>query len=185
MPSTPYDAGAGAAGSPIEGANVHTGSLDATGMRIGIVVSRFNDIISTRLLDGAVEALRQRGVAAGDLEVVWVPGAFEIPIAARELASLGHVDAVVCLGAVIRGDTAHFEYVAGEAAQGIASVHATTGVPATFGVLTVDTIEQATDRAGGKHGNKGAEAAVTAIEMASLLRGLRHPSAASGRGAPT
>src|SRR5450631_2482140 len=118
MPSTPFDAGTSATGSPIEGANVHTGSLDATGMRIGIVVSRFNDIISARLLNGAVEALRQRGVAAGDLEVVWVPGAFEIPIAARELASLGDVDAVVCLGAVIRGDTAHFEYVAGEAAQG-------------------------------------------------------------------
>ena len=175
MPSTPYDARTGAAGSPIEGANVHTGSLDATGMRIGIVVSRFNDIISTRLLDGAVKALRQRGVAAGDLEVVWVPGAFEIPIAARELASLGDVDAVVCLGAVIRGDTAHFEYVASGAAQGIASVHATTGVPATFGVLTVDTIEQATDRAGGKHGNKGAEAADTAVEMVSLLRDLRVP----------
>lgn len=183
MPSTRYDGGTGAAGAPIEGAHVHTGSLDATGMRIGIVVSRFNDIISTRLLDGAVEALRQRGVAAGDLEVVWVPGAFEIPIAARELASLGDVDAVVCLGAVIRGDTAHFDYVAGEAAQGIASVHATTGVPATFGVLTVDTVEQATDRAGGKHGNKGAEAAVTAIEMASLLRTLRHPGDASGRSA--
>jgi 6,7-dimethyl-8-ribityllumazine synthase len=175
MPSTRYDAAAGAAGSPIEGANVYTGSLDATGMRIGIVVSRFNDIISTRLLEGAVEALRRRGVAAGDLEVVWVPGAFEIPIAARELASLGGVDAVVCLGAVIRGDTAHFEYVAGEAAEGIASVHATTGVPATFGVLTVDTFEQATDRAGGKHGNKGAEAADTAVEMVSLLRDLRVP----------
>ena len=97
------------------------------------------------------------------------PRAFEIPIAARELAQLGAVDAVVCLGAVIRGETAHFDYVAGEAAQGIASVHATTGVPATFGVLTVDTVEQATDRAGGKHGNKGAEAAVTAVEMVSLL----------------
>jgi 6,7-dimethyl-8-ribityllumazine synthase len=175
MPSTRYDAAAGAAGSPIEGAIVHSGSLDASGMRIGIVVSRFNDIISTRLLDGAVEALQRCGVAAGDVEVVWVPGAFEIPIAARELASLGDVDAVVCLGAVIRGDTAHFDYVAGEAAEGIASVHATTGVPATFGVLTVDTIEQATDRAGGKHGNKGAEAADTAVEMVSLLRDLRMP----------
>jgi len=183
MPSTPYDTGGGVAGSPIEGAQVHAGSLDATGMRIGIVVSRFNDLISTRLLDGAVEALRQRGVDADDLEVVWVPGAFEIPIAARELASLGNVDAVVCLGAVIRGDTAHFEYVAGEAAQGIASVHATTGVPATFGVLTVDTIEQATDRAGGKHGNKGSEAADAAVEMVSLLRDLRVPREAGRRAA--
>jgi len=173
MPSTRYDEGTGMAGGPIEGARVHTGSLDATGMRIGVVVSRFNDIISTRLLDGAVEALRQRGVGAGDIDVVWVPGAFEVPIAARELAIHGGVDAVVCLGAVIRGDTAHFEYVAGEAAQGIASVHAATGIPATFGVLTVDTIEQATDRAGGKHGNKGAEAADSAIEMVSLLRDLR------------
>ncbi len=173
MPSIRYDAAAGAAGAPIEGARVHAGSHDATGMRFGIVVSRFNDIISTRLLDGAVDALRRHGVGAGDIDVVWVPGAFEIPIAAREIARLGSVDAVVCLGAVIRGDTAHFEYVAGEAATGIASVHVTTGIPATFGVLTVDTIEQATDRAGGKHGNKGAEAAVTAVEMVSLLRELR------------
>ncbi len=173
MPSTRYDDGTGSTGAHIEGANVITGSPDATGMRIGIVVSRFNDIISTRLLEGAVDALRQRGVAAGDIDVVWVPGAFEIPIAAREIATHGGVDAVVCLGAVIRGDTAHFEYVAGEAAQGIASVHVTTGVPATFGVLTVDTIEQASDRAGGKHGNKGAEAADAAVEMASLVRTLR------------
>jgi 6,7-dimethyl-8-ribityllumazine synthase len=173
MPSTRYDGAAGGAGAPIAGARVITGSLDATGMRIGIVVSRFNDIISTRLLEGAVDALKERGVDVGDIDIAWVPGAFEIPIAARELAAHGGVDAVVCLGAVIRGDTAHFEYVAGEAAQGIASVHATTGVPATFGVLTVDTIEQATDRAGGKHGNKGAEAADTAVEMVSLLRSLR------------
>jgi 6,7-dimethyl-8-ribityllumazine synthase len=181
MPSTRYNAGAGIAGAPIEGARVRTGSLDATGMRVGVVVSRFNDIISTRLLDGAVDALRRHGVAAGDIEVVWVPGAFEIPIAARELAKSGGIDAIVCLGAVIRGDTAHFEYVAGGAADGIASVHATTGVPATFGVLTVDTIEQATDRAGSKHGNKGAEAAEAAIEMASLLRELRLPGTAGQR----
>ncbi len=173
MPSTRYDADAGRAGAAIEGATVHTGSLDATGMRIGIVVSRFNDIISTRLLDGAVDALREHGVGAGNIDVVWVPGAFEIPIAARELAQRGGVDAVVCLGAVIRGETPHFDYVAREAARGIASVHAVTGVPAMFGVLTVNTIEQATDRAGGKHGNKGAEAAVAAVEMVSLLRELR------------
>lgn len=173
MPSTRYDAESGSAGAPIEGAHVHAGSLDATGMRIGIVVSRFNDIISTRLLEGAVTTLRERGVADGAIEVVWVPGAFEIPIAARELAQLGGVDAIVCLGAVIRGDTPHFEYVAGGAADGIASVHATTGVPATFGVLTVDAVEQAEDRAGGRLGNKGAEAADAAIEMASLLRDLR------------
>lgn len=180
MPSTRYDADAGAAGAPIEGVRVHTGGVDATGMRIGIVVSRFNDIISTRLLDGAVEALRHQGVGAGDIEVVWVPGAFEIPIAARELAQLGGVDAVVCLGAVIRGGTAHFDYVAGEASRGVASVHATTGVPATFGVLTCDTLEQARDRSGGTYGNKGAEAAVAAIEMASLLRDLRASGTESG-----
>ena len=183
MPSTRYDAEAGAAGAPVEGANVFTGSLDATGMRIGIVVSRFNDIISTRLLDGAVEALRQHGVGTGDIDVVWVPGAFEIPIGARELAKRADVDAVVCLGAVIRGDTPHFDYVAGEAALGTSSVHATTGIPATFGVLTVDTIDQAADRAGGKLGNKGAEAAVAAVEMVSLLRELRQPRAAEHRAA--
>lgn len=184
MPSTRYDADAGSAGDPIEGARVHTGGLDATGTRFGIVVSRFNDIISARLLDGAVEALRHHGVGAGDIDVVWVPGAFEVPIAARELAQLGCVDAVVCLGAVIRGDTPHFDYVAGEAARGVASVHATTGVPATFGVLTCDTVEQALERAGGTYGNKGAEAAVAAIEMASLLRDLRASRTESGhRGA--
>jgi 6,7-dimethyl-8-ribityllumazine synthase len=177
MPSTRYDDESGTAGAPIAGTQVIAGNLDAGGMRIGIVVSRFNGIITKKLLDGAVESLRLRGIGDGDIDVVWVPGAFEIPIAARELAKHGRVDAVVCLGAVIRGDTAHFEFVAGEAAQGIASVHVTTGVPATFGVLTVDTIEQAHDRAGGKHGNKGAEAADNAVEMVSLLRGLRrgHP----------
>jgi 6,7-dimethyl-8-ribityllumazine synthase len=183
MPSTRYDADAGSAGAPIEGARIHTGGLDATGMRFGVVVSRFNSLISTQLLDGAVDALRHHGVGAGDIEVVWVPGAFEIPIAARELAQLGGVDAVVCIGAVIRGDTPHFDYVAGEAARGIASVHATTGVPATFGVLTVDSIEQATDRAGGKHGNKGADAAVAAVEMVSLIRELRRPRTAKRRAA--
>jgi 6,7-dimethyl-8-ribityllumazine synthase len=157
----------------VQGVRVHTGTLDATGMRFGLVVSRFNDVVSTPLLEGAVEALELHGVSAADITIAWVPGAFEIPIAAREIAEHGGVDAVVCLGAVIRGETAHFEYVAGEAARGIASVHASTGVPATFGVLTVDTLEQALDRAGGKHGNKGAEAAMAAVEMVSLLRELR------------
>ena len=160
MPSTRYDAAAGSAGAPIEGARVHTGSLDAAGMRIGIVVSRFNDIISTRLLDGAVATLRERGVADGDIDVVWVPGAFEIPIAARELAQLGGVRRDRLSR---RGDPRRHARISttSPAARrdGIASVHATTGVPATFGVLTVDTVEQANDRAGGRHGNKGAEAA--------------------------
>jgi 6,7-dimethyl-8-ribityllumazine synthase len=173
MPSTRYDADGGAAPTSIEGVKVHTGTLDAAGMRFGVVASRFNDIISTPLLQGAVEMLQRHGALTGDIEVVWVPGAFEVPIAARELAERGDIDAVVCVGAVIRGDTPHFDYVAGEAARGVASVHATTGVPATFGVLTVDTVEQATDRAGGRLGNKGAEAAEAAIEMVSVLRELR------------
>jgi 6,7-dimethyl-8-ribityllumazine synthase len=150
-------------------------------MRFGIVVSRFNDAVSTPLLEGAVEALELHGASADDIAIAWVPGAFEIPIAAREIAEHGGVDAVVCLGAVIRGETAHFDYVAGEAARGTASVHATSGVPATFGVLTVDTLEQAMDRAGGKHGNKGAEAAVAAVEMVSLLRELRKLAAPEHR----
>jgi 6,7-dimethyl-8-ribityllumazine synthase len=152
---------------------VHAGTPNAHDLHIGIVVSRYNDVVSMPLLEGALEALGGLGVPADGIQVAWVPGAFEIPIAARELATHGDVHAVVCLGAVIRGDTAHFDYVAGEAARGIASVHASTGVPATFGVLTVDTLEQAMDRAGGKHGNKGAEAAEAAVEMAALIRSIR------------
>jgi 6,7-dimethyl-8-ribityllumazine synthase len=156
---------------------VHAGKLDATGMRFGVVVSRFNELVSQRLLDGALDALVRHGAAEDDIEVAWVPGSFEVPVAARELAEAGRVDGVVCLGAVIRGETAHFDYVAGEAARGVAALHAATGVPAGFGVLTVDTLEQALDRAGGKHGNKGADAAVAAIEMVALLRALRRPRA--------
>ncbi|HEX6539558.1 MAG TPA: 6,7-dimethyl-8-ribityllumazine synthase [Candidatus Dormibacteraeota bacterium] len=163
--------------------NVHKGGLDASGLRAGIVVARFNELVSQRLLDGAVDTLLRHGASDEHVTVVWVPGSFEIPIAARTLAEQGGVDAVVCLGAVIRGETAHFDYVAGEAARGVAAVHAATGVPATFGVLTVDTLEQALDRAGGKHGNKGADAAVAAIEMVSLLRELRRPRAAGRRAA--
>lgn len=181
MPSTRPEGYAGPVSARVQGVRVRTGTLDATGMRFGIVVSRFNDIVSMPLLEGAVEALEVHGASADDIVVAWVPGAFETPIAAREIAEHGGVDAVVCLGAVIRGDTAHFDYVAGEAARGIATVHATTGVPATFGVLTVDTLEQAMDRAGGEHGNKGAEAAVTAIEMVSLLRELRRLGARERR----
>ena len=154
---------------------VHAGKLDASGMRFGIAVARFNELVSQRLLDGAVDALVRHGAAEDDIEVAWVPGSFELPVAARELAA--HVDGVVCLGAVIRGETAHFDYVAGEAARGVAGVHVATGVPAGFGVHTVDTLEQALDRAGGKHGNKGADAAVATIEMVSLQRALRRPRA--------
>jgi 6,7-dimethyl-8-ribityllumazine synthase len=181
VPSTRPEGNAGPVSARVQGVTVHTGTLDATGMRFGIVVSRFNDVVSTPLLEGAVEALERHGASADDMAIVWVPGAFEIPIAAREIAAHRGVDAVVCLGAVIRGETAHFDYVAGEAAHGIASVHATTGVPATFGVLTVDTLEQAMDRAGGKHGNKGSEAAVAAVEMVSLLRELRRLGAREHR----
>lgn len=152
-------------------------NVDATGMRLGIVVARFNETIGQRLLDGAVAALLEHGAAEADITVVWVPGSFEIPIAARELAVHAGVDAVVCLGAVIRGETAHFDYVAGEAARGIASVHVVTGVPATFGVLTVDSMEQALSRAGGEHGNKGAEAALGAVEIAQVLKQVRARSA--------
>lgn len=159
--------------------NVYKGKLDATDLRVGIVVARFNELVSQRLLEGAVDTLLRHGGDDENLTVVWVPGSFEIPIAARTLAEQGEVDAVICLGAVIRGETAHFDYVAGEAARGVAAVHASTGVPAGFGVLTVDWLEQALDRAGGKHGNKGADAALAAIEMVNLLRELRRPRAAS------
>jgi 6,7-dimethyl-8-ribityllumazine synthase len=181
VPSTRPDGYAGEVSARVQGVRAHSGALDAIGMRFGIVVSRFNDVVSTPLLEGAVEALELHGASADDIAIAWVPGAFEIPIEAREIAERGGVDAVVCLGAVIRGETAHFDYVAGEAARGTASVHATTGVPATFGVLTVDTLEQAMDRAGGKHGNKGAEVAVSAIEMVSLLRELRELGAREHR----
>lgn len=152
---------------------VVSGRLDASGMRFGIVVSRFNDAVAQRLLEGAVDALVRHGADDADLTVVWVPGSFEIPLAAQELAQAGTVDAVVCLGVVVRGETSHFEFVAGEASKGVGGVALATRVPTTFGVLTVDTLEQAIDRAGGKHGNKGADAAVAAIEMVSVLRGLR------------
>ncbi len=161
--------------------NVHTGKLDATGMRFGIVVGRFNDIVSQRLLEGAVDALVRHGARDADLSVAWVPGSFEIPIAARELAEHGNVDAVVCLGVVIRGETTHFDLVAGEAARGVGAVHAATGIPASFGVVTAENLEQALARAGGKAGNKGAEAAMVAVEMVSLLRAIRRPRPAARR----
>jgi 6,7-dimethyl-8-ribityllumazine synthase len=158
--------------------NVVKGGVQGNGLRVGVVVARFNELVSQRLLDGALDALERHGVDPGDITVAWVPGSFEIPVAARELAEHEGVDALVCLGCVIRGETAHFDLVAGEAARGVASVHAKTGVPAAVGVLTTENLEQALDRAGGKHGNKGAEAAAVAVEMASLLRELRRPRAA-------
>ena len=148
----------------------HTVTLDGGGLRIAIVAGRFNDAIVRNLVDGAADMLRRHGVADDDIQLVWVPGAFEVPQAARMLAVAGTVDAVVCLGAVIRGATPHFDYVAGECASGVARVTAETDVPCIFGVLTTDTIEQALERAGTKAGNKGGDAAVAAIEMANLAK---------------
>jgi 6,7-dimethyl-8-ribityllumazine synthase len=160
--------------------NVHTGRLDATGMRFGIVVARFNDFVAQRLLEGAVDALVRHGADESDLTVAWVPGSFEIPLAAQELAGTGRVDAVVCLGVVVRGDTPHFDYVAGEASKGVGVIGLQAHLPVTFGVVTTDTMEQAIDRAGGKHGNKGADAAMAAVEMVALLRSMRASQKGSG-----
>ncbi len=146
------------------------GSLDGAGLRVCIVVARWNEFVTRKLLEGAESALGERGVTKDDVTVAWVPGAFEVPTAAKWAASSGKFDAVICLGAVILGDTAHFEYVAGGAAEGIAAVSRETGLPVIFGVLTVDNVEQAMSRTGGKDGHKGEESAQAAIEMANLRK---------------
>jgi 6,7-dimethyl-8-ribityllumazine synthase len=151
------------------------GALDGAGMRIAVIAGRFNEHITKPLLAGALDTLHRHGVR-DDVPVFWVPGAFEIPLVAMRLASSGEYDAVVCLGAVIRGDTPHFEYVAGECASGIGRVALKTGVPCVFGVLTTDDLAQALARAGGGEGNKGCESARTAIEMAALLQRLPSPT---------
>ncbi|MBI1364718.1 MAG: 6,7-dimethyl-8-ribityllumazine synthase [Alphaproteobacteria bacterium] len=148
------------------------GALSGAGLRVAIVATRWNDFIVDRLLDGAKDALRRHGVDEGRIDIAVAPGAYEVPFAARKLAATGRYDAIVALGCVIRGATPHFDYVAGEAARGVAAVAHDTGVPVAFGVLTVDTIEQAIERAGTKAGNKGAEAALAAIEMANLCRSI-------------
>jgi 6,7-dimethyl-8-ribityllumazine synthase len=148
---------------------VREGSRAARGRRFAVAVSRFNEVVTSRLLDGALAAFRRHDVSDDDVEVAWTPGAFELPLAAKRLAESDAFDAVVCLGAVVRGETAHFDYVAGECARGIQRVALDTGVPCVFGVLTTDTMAQALDRAGGDHGNKGWEAAIAAIEMAGLI----------------
>ncbi|MBI2851102.1 MAG: 6,7-dimethyl-8-ribityllumazine synthase [Chloroflexi bacterium] len=148
------------------------GLLLGKGLKFGLVVSRFNDFITNKLLEGAQDALLRHGVSQADIDIARVPGAFEIPIVAQRLAQTKKYDAIICLGAVIRGGTPHFEYVASEVSKGIAKVGLDTGLPVTFGVLTTDTLEQAIERAGTKQGNKGFEAAVDAIEMASLLKGI-------------
>jgi 6,7-dimethyl-8-ribityllumazine synthase len=149
----------------------YEGKLNGKGMRFALVVGRFNELISNRLYEGAMDCLRRHDVDEADIDVAWVPGAFEMPLVAQRLAGGGY-DAVICLGAVIRGGTPHFEYVAAEAAKGIAKVTLDTGVPVVFGVLTTDTIEQAVERAGTKAGNKGWAAATSGLEMANLLRAL-------------
>ena len=152
---------------------IFEGGTSGAGLRIAIVRTRWNEFVVDRLFAGAKDALRRAGVAEASVDVATAPGAYEVPFVARKLAETGRYDAIVALGCVIRGETAHFDYVAGEAARGIAAVAHDTGVPATFGVLTVDTMEQAIDRAGGKAGNKGAEAALAAIELADLARSIR------------
>lgn len=150
--------------------NVFEGKLLAKDLKFGIVISRFNDFIGERLLGGALDALKRSGADEQDVDVFKVPGAFEIPLIAKRVAETGRYDAVICLGAVIRGATPHFDYVAAEVSKGIANVGIDLGVPISFGVLTTDTIEQAIERAGSKAGNKGWDAAVAAIEMANLIK---------------
>ncbi len=163
-------------------ANHIEGALSAAGKTFGVVASRFNDFIVKALLEGALDAVRRHGGDVGSVDVVWVPGSYEIPIAASVMAKTGRYDAVICLGAVIRGSTAHFDYVAGGAANGISSVALQTGVPTIFGVITTETIEQAIERAGTKMGNKGFEAAVSAIEMADLLPRIKGDASAGRNG---
>lgn len=148
---------------------IYEGKLIAEGKKFGIVVSRFNEFITNKLLEGALDALKRHGALNEDIEIAWVPGAFEIPLIAKKMAESKRYDAVIALGAVIRGETPHFDYVANEVSKGIAKISLDTEVPVIFGVLTTDTIEQAIVRAGTKGGNKGFEAAVTAIEMANLI----------------
>jgi len=150
----------------------YEGTLNAAGLKFGIVVGRFNDFITRRLLEGALDALKRHGGDDADIETAWVPGSFEIPLVAQRMAASGAYDAVICLGAVLRGATPHFNYIAAEAAKGVAKVGLDTGVPTMFGVITADTIEQAVERAGTKSGNKGWQAAEWAIEMANLMRAL-------------
>lgn len=153
--------------------NIYEGHLIGTGLHIGIVIGRFNEFITNKLLSGAKDALYRHGIAEEDIDVMWVPGAFEIPLAAKKLADSKRYDAVITLGAVIRGATPHFDYVSNEVAKGVASTSLQADVPVVFGVLTTDNIEQAIERAGTKAGNKGWEAGVTAIEMANLYKNFK------------
>ena len=149
------------------------GALIVDGARFAIVLSRFNSLVGERLLEGAIDTLKRHGVDEAQISIARVPGAYEIPLVTQQLAQSGNYDAVICLGAVIRGETAHFDYVAGPMASSLAAIALATGIPVLFGVLTADTVEQALDRAGSKSGNKGADAAMAAIEMANLLKALK------------
>ena len=157
------------------------GELTAAGLRFAVVVSRFNAFITERLLQGAVDALHRAGAERDSIMVVRVPGAFEIPVAAKHLAQTGLYDAILCLGTVIRGETPHFEYISAEASKGVAAAAFESGVPVSFGILTVENLEQAVDRAGLKSGNKGFEAAMTAVEMANLVKKIKSSAAARSR----
>jgi len=151
------------------------GKIVAKGMRFGIVAGRFNDFISSRLIEGAVDALTRAGAEEKEIQIVRVPGAFELPLAAKKMAKSGRYDAVICLGAVIRGSTPHFDYVAAESSKGVAEITLGTGLPVIYGILTTDTIEQAVERAGTKAGNRGYDAAIAAIEMVNLLKQIKQP----------
>ncbi|MTK08592.1 MAG: 6,7-dimethyl-8-ribityllumazine synthase [Hungatella sp.] len=151
---------------------VFEGTLVSEKIRIGIVAARFNEFITSKLLGGAVDCLKRHGISEEDIEVAWVPGAFEIPLIASKMACCGKYDAVICLGAVIRGSTTHYDYVCSEVSKGIAQVSLSSGIPVMFGVLTTENIEQAIERAGTKAGNKGFDCAAGAIEMVNLIRGI-------------
>ncbi len=151
-------------------ANIIEGNITAEGLRFAIVASRFNEFITSKLLEGALDMLRRHGASEEQIDVVWVPGAFEIPLVAKKLAACGKYDAVVCVGAVIRGATSHYDYVCNEASKGVAQAALSTGVPVIFAVVTTENIEQAVERAGTKAGNKGADGALAAMEMANLLK---------------
>lgn len=150
----------------------YEGTLLGQGLKFGVVISRFNEFITARLLEGAQDALARHGVREDDIEIAWTPGSFELPLIAKKMAATGKYSAIICLGAVIRGGTPHFEYIAAEVAKGIANVSLETGLPVIYGVVTADTLEQAIERAGTKMGNAGFQAAVSAIEMANLMRAI-------------
>ncbi len=151
---------------------LYEGSLVGKGLKFGVVVSRFNEFITNKLLSGAQDALKRHDVADADIDIAWVPGAFEIPVVAKKMAESNKYNAVICLGAVVRGSTPHFEYVASEVSKGVARIGLETGLPVTYGVITADTLEQAIERAGTKAGNRGFDAAVDAIEMANLMKNI-------------